>query len=255
MLPIVLVSPAILEPLGRTLAWLLSLRDGQGRIVCPWHKVEHTGKSAGVIGLALALRTHDPDANREELLGVAVEQARRLVANLVNEPDSPCYTFRPGRHDPFNCSNSVIDGGACSDALAQLVREAGDELDEKDRDSFQAASLLHARTYLRYAVLDKGVPAQRAWGLAGLAGAWSLENDEDLSRAAIEAVGVLGSTSLRDEVEALSHDDESLKVREVAMRTLEVIGPGAMPFTRILRRAYSRARVRVRFCMPPLLTE
>ncbi len=198
MLPIVLVSPAILEPLGRTLAWLLSLRDGQGRIVCPQHGVEHTGKNAGVIGLALALRTHDPDADREELLEVAVEQARRLVANLVNEPNSPCYTFRPGRHDPFNCSNSVIDGGACSDALAQLVREAGDELDEKDRDSFQAASLLHARTYLRYAVLDKGVPAQRAWGLAGLAGAWSLENDEDLSRAAIEAVGVLEGIQFLD---------------------------------------------------------
>jgi len=198
MLLNVLVSPVILEPLGRTLAWLLSLRDGQGRIVCPWHKVEHTGKSAGVIGLALALRTHDPDANREELLGVAVEQARRLVANLVNEPDSPCYTFRPGRHDPFNCSNSVIDGGACSDALAQLVREAGDELEAADRDAFRAASLQHARTYLRYAVLDKEVPAQRAWGLVGLAGAWSLENDEDLSRAAIEAVGVLEGVQFPD---------------------------------------------------------
>jgi hypothetical protein len=144
-----------------------------------------------VIGLALALREHDPDADRDELLSVALEQARRLVANLVNEPDSPCYTFRPGRHDPFNCSNSVIDGGACSDALAQLVREAGDDLSEEDRDSFRAASLLHARTYLRYAVLDKGVPAQRAWGLVGLAGAWSLENDEELARPAIEAVGVL----------------------------------------------------------------
>ena len=53
------------------------------------------------------------------------------------------------------------------------------------------ASRLHARTYLRYAVLDKGIPAQRAWGLTGLAGAWSLEPDPELERAAIEAVGVL----------------------------------------------------------------
>ena len=60
-----LVSPAILEPLGRTLSWLLSLRDGEGRILCPQHRVEHTGKSAGVIGLALALREHDPDADRD----------------------------------------------------------------------------------------------------------------------------------------------------------------------------------------------
>ena len=198
MLSNVLVSPAILEPLGRSLRWLLSLRDGQGRIICPAHRVEHTGKSAGVIGLALAIRAYEPDADKEELLAVAVQQARRLVANLVNEPDSPCYTFRPGRHDPFNCSNSVIDGGACSDALAQLVREAGAELSDEDRDSFQAASLLHARTYLRYAVLDKGIPAQRAWGLAGLAGAWSLENDDELAHAAIEAVGVLEGVQLAD---------------------------------------------------------
>ena len=159
--------------------------------MCPQHKVEHSGKTAGVIGLALALRVHDPNADRAELLGVAVEQARRLVLNLVNEPDSPCYTFRPGRHDPFNCSNSVIDGGACADALAQLVREVGDELSPADREAFQAASLRHARTYLRYAVLDKGIPAQRAWGLVGLAGACSLEHDVELEKAAIEAVGVL----------------------------------------------------------------
>ena len=67
-----LVSPAILDPLRRSLAWLLSLRDSEGKIVCPQHKVEHSGKTAGVIGLALALRVHDPDADRAELLGVAV---------------------------------------------------------------------------------------------------------------------------------------------------------------------------------------
>ena len=193
-----LVSPAILDPLRRSLAWLLSLRDSEGKIVCPQHKVEHSGKTAGVIGLALALRVHDPNADRAELLGVAVEQARRLVLNLVNEPDSPCYTFRPGRHDPFNCSNSVIDGGACADALAQLVREVGDELSPADREAFQAASLRHARTYLRYAVLDKGIPAQRAWGLVGLAGACSLEHDVELEKAAIEAVGVLEGIQFLD---------------------------------------------------------
>jgi hypothetical protein len=198
MLINVLVSPAILDPLRRSLSWLLSLRDADGKIVCPQHKVEHTGKTAGVIGLALALREHDPDADRAELLGVAVQQARRMVLNLVNEPDSPCYTFRPGRHDPFNCSNSVIDGGACADALAQLVREAGDELSPADREAFKAASLCHARTYLRYAVLDKGIPAQRAWGLVGLAGACSLERDVDLEKAAIEAVGVLEGVQLID---------------------------------------------------------
>lgn len=193
------VRPALREPLRRTLEWMLSLRDGEGRIVCPEHGIEHTGKSAGVIVLALELiRAGEPD--RDVLKAAAMQQGRRLVGNLINEPDSPCYTFRPGRHDPFNCSNSVIDGGACSDALAELVRVLGPELRVADREAFQHAALLHARTYLRYAILDKGIPAQRAWGLTGLAGAQALEPDVLLERAALECVGIL---------EGIQHGDGS----------------------------------------------
>lgn len=192
------VDEEFLAPLRRVLAWMERLDDGGGRWICPQHKVEHTGKNAGAIVIACELIKHDPQADRERLLALAVAQARRAVANLVREGDSPCHTFRPGRHDPFNCSNSVIDGGACSDALATLVREHGDRLDAADRESFARASLLHARTYLRYAVLDKGIPAQRAWGLTGLAGAWTLERDPELERAAIEAVGMLEGIQHRD---------------------------------------------------------
>jgi hypothetical protein len=193
------VRPALREPLRRTLNWMLSLRDAEGRIVCPQHGIEHSGKSAGAIVLALELmRAGEPD--RDLLKASAIQQGRRLVGNLINEPDSPCYTFRPGRHDPFNCSNSVIDGGACSDALAELVRVLGPELDKADREAFRHASLLHARTYLRYAILDKGIPAQRAWGLTGLANAQVLERDELLERSAMEAVGIL---------EGIQHGDGS----------------------------------------------
>ena len=186
------VREEILEPLRRTLTWLASLRDREGRIVCPVHRIEHTGKNAYAIVSACELLDLDPGRDSDFLRGLALGQARRLVLNLVREETSEnCHTFRPGRHDPFNCSNSVIDGGACSDALAHFVRSQGDTLAADDRERFAAASLLHARTYLRYAVLDKGIPAQRAWGLTGLAGAFSLEKDPVLEQAAIEAVGVL----------------------------------------------------------------
>ena len=191
------VREELLEPLRRTLRWILSLRDGAGRIVCPEHGVEHTGKSAGAAVLALELAPYGDGAALRE---AAIGQGRRLVANLVREGTSPCHTFRPGRHDPFNCSNSVIDGGACSDALSALVLGLGDALPAAEREAFAAASLLHARTYLRYAVLDKGIPAQRAWGLTGLAAAHALEADELLERAALEAVGVL---------EGIQHGDGS----------------------------------------------
>ena len=184
------VRASLREPVRRTLQWMLSLRDRQGRILCPDHRIEHTGKSAGAAVSAAALtRAGEPD--RDALFEAAVGQGRRMVANLQREGTSPCHTFRPGRHDPFNCSNSVIDGGACSDALAELVLTFGDRLAPDDREAFVQASRLHASTYLRYAVLDKGIPAQRAWGLTGLAAAHALEPDEVLEQAALEAVGVL----------------------------------------------------------------
>ena len=180
----------LLEPLRRTLGWLLSLRDGEGRVVCPEHQIEHTGKSACVAILAARLAAHDPGSG-SSWGEAAVQQGRRLVANLEREGSSPCHTFRPGRHDPYNNSNHVIDGGACSDALSELVLALGGELAAEERGAFRRASLLHARSYLRYAVLDKGIPAQRAWGLTGLAGAFALEPDPELERAGVEAVGVL----------------------------------------------------------------
>jgi hypothetical protein len=183
------IREELLEPLRRTAGWLASLRDGQGRIVCPEHRLEHTGKSA--CAAILFARLAAVDGRAEHWRGLAIEQGRRLVANLRREGTSPCHTFWPGRHDPFNNSNHVIDGGSCSDALAELALTFGAGLPEDDRKAFAEASVLHARTYLRYAVLDKGIPAQRAWGLTGLAGAFALGADPELERAGIEAVGGL----------------------------------------------------------------
>src|SRR5258705_2853237 len=127
----------ILEPLRRTLVWLAGHRDRHDRIVCKEHAVEHTGKSAYAIVSACALLEVDPARDADFLKELAIGQARRLVANLVREDDSPCHTFRPGWHDPFNCSNSIIDGGAASDALAEIVRRLGPTLaaDERERIS------------------------------------------------------------------------------------------------------------------------
>ena len=52
----------------------------------------------------------------------------------------------------------------------------------------------------------------------------ALDPVSEVMVSGLQAVGAIGSTSLRDEVEALSKDDESLKVREVAIRTLDVLG-------------------------------
>lgn len=186
------------EPVERVLRWLLSLRDSSGRIICPEHRIEHTGKSAGVIVMACELARLSASEDRDALYEVAIQQAERLVSRLEREPDSTCFTFRPGRHDPYNCSNSVIDGAACSDALAELVLSHGTNLSADQRERFQHASVLHAQTYLRYAILDKGIPAQKAWAMTGVAGAWKLAGHEVLELAVREGERLLAEVQHED---------------------------------------------------------
>jgi len=192
------LAPHLIEPLRRVFRWLVSLADADGRIVCPDHRVEHTGKNAYVIVLAAELARHDPEADIDALRAVAVAQGKRLVANLQREGDSTCFTFRPGRHDPFNCSNNVIDGGACSDALAELVQAFGPSLSAEERAEFEHASVLHAQTYLRYAALDKGIPAQSAWALTGVANAWRLVGHDVLELTIGEGSGRLAGLQHKD---------------------------------------------------------
>ena len=188
----------LVEPVRRVLDWMLSLRDAEGRILCPAHRIEHTGKNAGAIVMACELASLAEGRERDELIAVAVQQARRLVARLEREPGSTCFTFRPGRHDPYNCSNNVIDGGACADALAELVLRFGDQLEKVDREAFSAACVRHAQTYLRYAIIDKGIPAQRAWAMTGAAGAWRLAGHEVLELVVMEGAGILAGVQHSD---------------------------------------------------------
>lgn len=175
---------ALTDPLHRVLHWLVAHEDAStGALICPVHKIEHTGKSAGVVVLAVELAKHATGADRDRLFEIARRQCDRIAGRLEREGDSTCFTFRPGRHDPFNCSNSVIDGGACSDALAACVMAFGDRLTAAERERFVYASVHHAQTYLRYAIVDKGVPAQCAWAMTGAAQAYRLSGHEVLRYA------------------------------------------------------------------------
>ncbi len=185
------VRRELLAPVWAVLRWMQSLRDEKGRIVCPDHGMVHTGKNAGAIVIACELARIDPQADRRALMAFACEQADLLCEALEREGESTCFTFRPGRHDPYNCSNSVIDGGAASDALAELVRTFGEELEGQRRERYVHASVLHAQTYLRYCIFDKGIPAQRAWAMTGVAAAFGLAGHEVLELATTEGAWVL----------------------------------------------------------------
>ena len=72
------VRPELLAPVRAVLRWLRSLRDEEGRIVCPDHRIVHTGKNAGAIVIACELARHDAEADRDDLLAFAIEQAEHL---------------------------------------------------------------------------------------------------------------------------------------------------------------------------------
>ena len=55
---------ALVEPVRRVLGWLLGLRDAHGHIVCPEHRIEHTGKNAGAIVIACELARSGADLVR-----------------------------------------------------------------------------------------------------------------------------------------------------------------------------------------------
>ena len=171
----------VAAPLHRVLSWLASTERGAtGELVCPEHHIEHTGKSAGALLLAVELMKHGDEGEADALFAFARRVALRITSRLEREGDSTCFTFRPGRHDPYNCSNSVIDGGACSDALAAFVMTAGERLAAEEREALTRASVLHAQTYLRYCIVDKGIPAQCAWAMTGAAQAYRLSGHEVL---------------------------------------------------------------------------
>lgn len=105
----------------------------------------------------------------------AVSRARWVAKRLAPDPEHGALIYHPGRLDPRNCSNSVIDSGECTDALGRLLlHPRAANLDTETRDRLTHAVERNAETYLRTAVVDKGITNQRLWGAMGLASAHAL---------------------------------------------------------------------------------
>lgn len=202
-----LVRSELCTPLRAVLGWMLATEREPGELICPFHGIEHTGKSAGAVVIACALARHDPAGDQDELFDIARRVGLRIAGRLEREGDSTCFTFRPGRHDPYNCSNNVIDGGACSDALGEVVQTFGERLSAEDREALTHACVHHAQTYLRYAIIDKGIPAQKAWAMTGAAQAFDLVGHEVLHLAVTEGARLIGEAQ---------HDDGSFPYHPLA---------------------------------------
>ena len=76
----------LLDPLHRVLDWMMSqLDERSGALVCREHGIEHTGKSAGAIVLAIELAKHAAGDQRARLVQIVRSRGLRLVSRLERE--------------------------------------------------------------------------------------------------------------------------------------------------------------------------
>lgn len=162
--------------------FLERLTDASGALVCPRHRVEHTGKNV----YAALLEQHLWRYTREE---EHLERARRIVLRTVDmfgeDPDSRVPIFLPGRVDPRNASTSSIDGGACADVLATLLEEEPDAFDAAQTTRIRQVLEEHVEGYLRHSARDRPIPAQRLWAATGVARAARLFGRDDWRQDAL----------------------------------------------------------------------
>lgn len=165
------VSPPVVAWFARASRCL-----NRANVRCPEHGIAHTGKLARSIPLDLALL--DATGN-DTYWEQAVRRAHYVALRLGPDPQHGAYVFYPGRLDPRNCSNSVIDSGECTDALARLLMHPrAASLAPEHTALFAHAVETNAETYLHDAVVDKEIVNQRLWGAMGLAAAYQWQPRE-----------------------------------------------------------------------------
>ncbi|MHC5209340.1 MAG: hypothetical protein ACYTG2_01310 [Planctomycetota bacterium] len=153
-----------------------------GALICPRHKVEHTGKNV----YAALIDLYNWRYTREDLYRARARAAAlRAVDMLGQDPESRVPVFLPGRTDPRNASTNAIDGGACADVLATLLEEAPDLFDADEAERCRQALTLHVEGYLRHAARERPIPAQRLWAGTGTARAARLLGRDDWAEDAL----------------------------------------------------------------------
>ncbi len=174
-------SPEVLAPFVAAAGYLTRPDP-----TCPAHRVRHTGKLARSIPVDLALLGATGETGYWTR---AVQRGVEVAGRLAPDPEHGALIYLPGRLDRRNCSNSVIDSGECTDALARLLlhpRAAG--LPAAQRITLAEAVIGNAGTYLSPTVMDKEIPNQRLWGAMGLATACRLWAHGDWRAAVAGAV-------------------------------------------------------------------
>ncbi len=159
--------------------------EANGRLVCPKHKVEHTGKNVYSIFIDAKLfqvTGEDKYFERARL------RALRTAENLRLDPDYGFWIFYPGRLDPRNMANNIIDGGACVDSLVHFLEVFGSKVEREEKENILDAIFKHCDTYLKTASVEKEFTNQRLWGATGLASGYRLFQEPSWKKALLESL-------------------------------------------------------------------
>ncbi len=156
-----------------------------GSLICPKHGVEHTGKNvySVIIDLELYKTTQD-----EKYFQRAKSRVQRTCLQLGQDPEYGYWIFFPGRLGRWNMANSIIDAGACVDALSCFYLNYSNKLSLKEKQDIEQAILKVGDSYLTKHIVVKPITNQRLWGATGLAKAYQIFKKPEWREALINSV-------------------------------------------------------------------
>lgn len=163
--------------------WKLTKKDGS--LVCPKHRVEHTGKN--VYSVTIDLKLHKL-TGEEDYFRRAKLRVERTLEKLIRDPDFRYWIFYPGRLGRWNMSNSVIDSGACIDALSTFYLDYHNRLTGEERRRIEDTIFKNSDSYLNEAVVSKEITNQRLWGGTGLSRAYKIFGEERWRKSLIRSL-------------------------------------------------------------------
>jgi len=163
--------------------WRLTGDDGS--LVCPKHRIEHTGKN--VYSAAIDLKIYEL-TGEEKYYQRSKVRVQQTLTRLIKDPEFGYWIFYPGRLNKWNVSNSIIDAGACLDVLAVFYQGSHEKLDKEEKKEIEQAILKNGDTYLKEAIVSKPITNQRLWGATGLASAYKIFKKTDWRQSLIESV-------------------------------------------------------------------
>ena len=173
------------EFLEKISGYFFDLSSKDGNLICPKHKIEHTGKN--IYSAVIDTRLYELTAN-EEYYNRIKKRVKVTLGKLIKDPEYGYWIFYPGRLNRWNMSNSIIDAGACVDVLSSFYLKFFNRLSLDERKDIKEAIFRNSDTYLKQNILTKDVINQRLWGGTGLSSAYKIFKNNDWKEALLSCV-------------------------------------------------------------------